>query len=407
MDVAERIRELILSNYEAGGREYICPGPPHYTNPSLWDSCFHAEICAELCRIFEDSFFVDLAKNEISQFLKLQRKDGFIPHTIYHSQIRSLQRALFRPCTQPPVIAQALEAIGDAEWIRGVLPSVLNFYLYFQKYRDPDKDGLVSIHHSYESGRDTSPELDFFKGWPSRPLGFLNFVLRFRPVDTEELIFNCLWIKGLRVLVRFCQDLETQRALSKMADQAEDAIFELCWDENSQIFYPLDSENRKIKIVTIASLYPLVLEKIPGNMSDALVEHLTDPREFWTEYPIPSLPQNSPYFNCNRQYYRCCNWRGPVWINTSRHVVEGLMRHGYWDPALKIAKANCEMVEREGFWEFYHPSTGKGLRIEDFTWSAQVILYTRILGGNLTSSLNNKCPPTEDPTGILPTKDVA
>ena len=208
-------------------------------------------------------------------------------------------------------------------------------------------------------------------------------------------------------MLGFYQDLKTQKTLARIADQVEEAILELCWDENNRIFYPLDSENRKMRITTIASLYPLILENIPREMSHALVGHLTDPGEFWTEYPIPSLPQNSPYFNCNRQYYGCCNWRGPVWINTNRHVIEGLLMHGYTDLALKVANRNCEMVEREGFWEFYHPSTGKGLRIGNFAWSAQVILYNRILRGNPASSLGNKCPPTEDPPRILPTKDVA
>ena len=393
MDVAQRVSELILRNYRATGGQYICPATPHYRNPALWDSCFHAEICSELSRIFKDPSFIDLAKNEICQFLRIQREDGFIPHTIYHGRFRYLQRVVPHVCTQPPVMAQAIEAIGDTEWTSEVLPKVLNFYLYFHRYRDPDKDGLISIHHAYESGRDTSPELDFFKGRISRSLGFLDFILRFRSLDIEELVFNCLWIKGLRILVGLCQDQETQKTLERMADQAEDAIFELCWDNNSRIFYPLDSKNRKIKITTIAGLYPLVLDNIPREMSDALVEHLTDPREFWAEYPIPSLPQNSPYFNCNRQYYGCCNWRGPVWINTSRHIVEGLVSHGYRDLASEIAKSNCEIIEREGFWEYYHPYTGKGMRIGDFTWSSQVILYTGILDETHNSSLVNKCLP--------------
>lgn len=380
MVIAEKVKDLILSNYEATGRCYICPSPLHYRNAFLWDSCFHAEICSELFRILKDPYFLDLAKNEISQFLRLQREDGFIPHTIYYSRFRFLQKAFCRNCTQPPVIAQAVESIGDAEWIREIFPQVLSYYLYFHKYRDPDKDGLVSIYHFYESGRDTSPEFDFFRAWVSGLPGFLNFILRFRSLDIEELVFNCLWIRGLRILTGLCQDTETQSILSKIAEKAENAIFELCWDENSRFFYPLDNENRKIKIDTVAGLYPLIIENIPKEISDALVEHLTDPEEFWTQYPIPSVPQNSPYFNCNSQYYGCCNWRGPVWINTNRHIIEGLMMHGYRDLAFKIMKVNCEMIEREGFWEFYHPSSGEGQRIPNFAWSTQAILYSRILG---------------------------
>ncbi|MFC2018012.1 amylo-alpha-1,6-glucosidase [Chloroflexota bacterium] len=385
MDIAEKVRALILRNYEATGRRYICPSPPHYRNPWLWDSCFHAEICSELSRVFKDPFFIDLAKNEILYFLEFQREDGFIPHTVYYGRFRFLQRAVFGHYTQPPVIAQAIESIGDTEWISGIFPKVLSYYLYFHKYRDADEDGLVSIRSCYESGRDTSPEFDFFRRGASRPLGFMNLALRFRSLDIEDLVFNCLWIRGLRILLKLCRDTETQSLLNKIADKAESAVYELCWDKNSRFFYPLDSGNRQIKIATIAGMYPLLLENMPEEMTHALLEHLTDPQEFWTRYPIPSLPSNSPYFNLNSQYYRSCNWRGPVWINTNRHIIEGLLMHGYQDIALKIAGVNSEMVEREGFWEFYHPSSGEGLRIPDFAWSTQVLLYSRILtdyGGN-------------------------
>jgi len=379
MIIAEKVRDLIISNYEATGQRFICPSPNHYRNAFLWDSCFHAEVCCELFRTFKDPLFIDLAKNEIAQFLKYQEEDGFIPHTIYTSRFHFLQRALCRYYTQPPVIAQAIQSIGDTEWISEIFPHVLSYYLYFHKYRDPDNDGLISIHNLYESGRDTSPEFDFFKGQISRPLGILNYFIRFRSLDIEDLLFNCLWIRGLRILSDLCQDIATKNRLSKLAEQSENSIFELCWDNDNRIFYPLDAENRKIKLTTIACLYPLILDNIPEEMSDALVEHLSNPEEFWTQYPIPSLPQNSPYFNHNTQYYGSCNWRGPVWINTNRHIVEGLLMHGYKELAYEITKANYEMIEREGFWEFYHPSTGKGLRIPNFAWSTQVILYSRIL----------------------------
>jgi len=379
LDLDERARDLILHNYEATGGSHVAPAPPHYFDPALWDACFHAEVCASLSRLFSDEALMQLAKNEINQFLNCQRQDGFIPHTIYHGKTRRLKRGFLRPITQPPVLAQAVKAVDDPEWTREVLPAVLRFYLYFRDCRDADGDSLVSVRQAYESGRDTSPEFDLLKGKAARPLGFVNMAARLRRLDVEDLVTNCLWIQGLRVLAGLCHEQETRDALARAADKAEQSMYDLCWDEDHRMFFPLDSHNRKLMIPTIAGLYPLILDNIPQMMSDNLLEHLTDPREFWTEYPFPSLPTNSPHFNCHRQYYGCCNWRGPVWINTNRHIVEGLAKHGYQDVAARVAEANCDMVDREGFWEYYHPSTGRGMRIRSFAWSTQVVLYPEIL----------------------------
>lgn len=373
MNLYEKARELMLRNRKATGGKYICPSWPHYPHRWLWDSCFHAEICAELSRHFNDPTLMEIAKNELS-FLDYQKEDGFIPH---------IMRVKFpSTITQPPVIAQALETIGDPKWVlqQQVFPKVLKFYLYFANCRDPDADGLIYNKAPCETGSNTAPEFDLIKGRLSRPLALLTLLLRpLRRINMECLEFNCLWIQGLRILRRFSKDPETQKILKKIANKAEEALYNLCWDENDQIFYPLNSKNQKIKVVTIASLYPLILENIPKKISDALVNHLTNPKEFWTEYPIPSVPQNSSHFNCNWQYYWCCNWRGPVWINTNRHIIEGLVLHGYSEIAQRIAERTTDMVEREGFWEFYHPFTGRGMRIPNFGWSAQVILFPRIL----------------------------
>ena len=40
--------------------------------------------------------------------------------------------------------------------------------------------------------------------------------------------------------------------------------------------------------------------------------------------------------------------------------------HGYRYLAFEITKSIYEMIEKEGFREFYYPSTGEGLRIPNF-----------------------------------------
>lgn len=402
MNLREKAKELLLRNYSLTGNRYITPAR-YYQDQWLWDSCFHAIVCSELG-------LRDLAKNEIEQLLKWQKEDGWIPHQIYKKRKPKLfviERRLYKKehgkfhssITQPPVIAQAVEAINDPKWTQKILPGLMKFYLYFSKRADPDKDGLVSVCLPTETGRDTSPDFNFCSDSNIIRFYFSLFALEWRYkklqwdiekiweknlFNVEDVMFNCLWIDGLRSLHRLITAYgyggrELAEAIKSLADSSEKAIYQLCWDENDKIFYNLDSEHKKIKRLTISSLCPLILDNVPERMLHGLMGHLRDPEEFWTPYPLPSVARNDSVFDPKHGFY--CNWRGPVWINMNWLIIRGLVKHGYEETAKEIAEKTRAMVEREGFREFYNPLTGKGLRkpTKNFGWSTLVITFPKIL----------------------------
>lgn len=410
MDLREKAENLLLKNYASTGGKYIAPDAFH-ADQWLWDSCFHAIACAELG-------LNEFAKNEIEKLLKWQSEDGWIPHQIYKNGGRKwhdFERPLYKKehgqfrssITQPPLIAQAAEAVGDPEWIQKILPNLLKFYLYFCQKRDPDGDGLISICLPTETGRDTSPDLNFCRRF--NPLWFIFSLCRlewqYKKLDwdiekiwqknlfnVEDVMFNCIWIDGLRSLSRLISDYgpeglssgrmrlkELAEYIKKLADASEDAVFGLCWDENDKIFYNLNAQNEKIKCLTVSGLFPLILDRLPEKMGEGIVSHLTCEKEFWTPYPIPSTAKSDPAFDPDCGFY--CNWRGPVWINMNWFIIRGLVKHGYRNIAKEIAEKTEAMIEREGFREFYNPLSGKGLRepTKGFGWSTLVVTFPNIL----------------------------
>lgn len=398
MDLKEKAEALLLKNYKLTGKRYIAPdGAFFHIHQWLWDSCFHTISCSELG-------LKDLAKNEVTRLLGWQREDGWIPHLIYHgpvSKFFDLERRLYKKehrkfhssISQPPVLAQAVKAINEPDFTKEVLPALTKFYLYFKEKQDPDNDNLISICHPCEGGRDTSAEFDFFR-WRIKRKNFLGFAdpilhyfglfkleWEYRKLNwdigkiwqknlfnVEDLMFNCVWAEGLRILGQ-----------NDLADKTEEAIYQLCWDEKDKIFYSLDAKNQKIRRKTISSLFPLILDNIPAKMRQSLVEHLTNKEEFWTEYPIPSLAKNDPEFSPAQGLY--CNWQGPVWINMNWFIIKGLIKHGYREIAQEIAEKTYQMIEKEGFREFYNSLTGQGLRwpTRNFSWSTLVITFPKIL----------------------------
>lgn len=423
MTLEKAAKQLLLKNFKMSGERYIAPDKTH-EDQWFWDSCFHSISCAHLG-------LKNLAINEIETLLKWQKEDGWIPHQIYKTKKRSwydLERFFYKKehrlfhssIVGPPVIAQAAEAINEPQWIKKVLPSLIRFYLYFSEKRDSDNIGLVDICHPCESGRDTAPGFFHFRLNLRRSLGLFDqflffpflYFLEFRyqrlnwDIDkiweknlfkVKDLMFNCIWIDGLRSLCRLISAYglsefsikkenkiiqgtdEIIAHLKELADRAENAIYNLCWDEKDKIFCSLGYKNRKIKKISVSNLFPLILENIPLEMRQGLLGHLTNPEEFWTPYPIPSVPKNSPDFDTAHDYY--CNWSGPTWINMNWFILRGLVKHKYMKEAEIIVKRTTQMIEKEGFWEFYNPISGKGMRkrTEGFGWSTLVVTFPKIL----------------------------
>src|SRR6266446_8550537 len=169
--LAENTRHAVLN-----GRTYrfSIPAQERYRFQWFWDSCFHAIVWARLD--------VERACDELRGLLALQAPSGRIPHVVFWDETLVSRTswhylespglaAWFLPgrrpgataMIQPPVIAQAVEAIveagGDA-FLDEALPALERYYRYLARERDPDGDGLISIVAQFESGLDFSPAYD-------------------------------------------------------------------------------------------------------------------------------------------------------------------------------------------------------------------------------------------------------
>jgi hypothetical protein len=66
--------------------------------------------------------------------------------------------------SQMPMLAFALlriyEETKNITLLKEFLPKVTEYYTWWQRYRQPDNDGLIVIIHPWESGLDASPMYD-------------------------------------------------------------------------------------------------------------------------------------------------------------------------------------------------------------------------------------------------------
>ncbi len=381
---------------------YVCPSLRSYPWQWFWDSCFHAIVLSH--------FDTNLARSELNTLMSVQRADGFIPHVIHwgarfiadppaYWQSKLALRPKSTELIQPPVLAQAVlqvaERSQDARFLAESLDKVKRYYLWLREYRDPDGDFLISVISPYETGMDQLPAYDEALGlrnpsrlglhFRDRTLDLQNLVLgRNYDLDVifkrdrftvEDLLVNCVYAQGLRAISTMCRmagDEATCDSFTRMAERTERSILAKCYDAESGIFWSLASrDERPLKVSTITSLLPVILESIEPELIERIVErHILNEDEFWLPYPLPSVALSEPSF---RAAERMVIWRGGTWINTNWLIAKGLQRHGYAEAARVIVQRSAELVLKSGFREFYNPLTGEGYGARNFGWSTLVV----------------------------------
>jgi glycogen debranching enzyme len=151
------------------------------------------------------------------------------------------------------------------------------------------------------------------------------------------------------------------------------------------LYYDLYSRSEKRPgVKTVTSLFPLILDGIPKREAQQLVrKHLTRADEFWTPFPVPTVAVDEPSFEpAFRSPFRSGLWRGPSWVSTNWFLVHGLLKHGYSDEAKHITSRTSQLIERQGFREFFHPYTGEAYGAHGFGWSTLIIdMLSAIQGG--------------------------
>ncbi len=404
-ELLDRARLVLEANtHEATleGRRfrYTIPSPHRYLYQWHWDSCFHAIVWAAIDR--------ERARDELRSLVALQTGDGMLPHILYWApQLRDRFGSEYlegpgwlppgsRPGAsaqiQPPVAPQALEAVvgpeGDDPFLAELLPAVARHYRYLASVRDPDGDGLVSVVSQFETGLDFSPVWDPAPGLSpsalrrrargSQALNKLlgnrpGLIFRWRRRHWEDVLVNSVFLDGLASLERLATragDGALAQWARGHADKTLDALLERCWDESRGLFFTLAGpEERRVEVKTILSLMPLAAEQLPAEIAARLVEHLTDPGEFWTAYPVPSVAIDEPTFVPDAEIGgERCIWRGSCSPPTNWLLCRGLRRHGFEEQAHTIAERNREAATRGGFNEFYDPLDGRPVGAPDFGW---------------------------------------
>jgi len=365
---------------------------PIYANmQAFWDSCFHAYILA--------SIEPEIAKKEIIALVTNMNEDVFIPHMIYFTgkgkfvpdNYKSILDSFWSSSyqsdlLQPPILALAVNRIfektQDEEFLIQILPKLQKYYRYLSETRDHDKDGLLSIIHSWESGWDNSQRWDSLynikKGqrqeidkqkaylikeyqkvdWKIEEIFDLGlFVIK--PVD-----FNVLYAWNMEILSDMCEHVNLNNSFFKeQAHKTTQAIFKKMFD--GEAFYDLDLDNNLSEVHSAAMFFPMLLNH-QFNYTDIINNYLKNDQHFSSPNGVPSTSLSHPLHSSNEY------WRGNIWIQINWLIFRGLLFQKRSELATDLAKRIIRLLYNNGFWEYFNPQTGKGLGAGNYSWDSLV-----------------------------------
>ncbi len=328
-------------------RESVSPSKAHYVGAWQWDNYFHA-----LALRYTEP---QLASDQIRFMLDHQLPDGMIPDAVYdEGAITYLEIPIAAAVTKPPIIAwvsmHVFEYTHDIQLLRDIYDPLVRWNNWWFGLNDDDNDGIVQYSHPFSSGLDDSPLWD----------GGM-------PVEAVDLnTYLCLQMEALGRIARIL-GRERESAMWERKSQAlAHRMVEHFYDPMAGLFW-FQRDHQRIPVLTPFSLYPLWTDRLSPEMNQRLVDHLTNPNEFWTNYPLPTVAVQDAHYNPFQM------WRGPVWININYIFIEALQRTGYEWVAEDLAERTLRLVmSQNDIYEYYHPDTGEAppKAAPMFGWSA-------------------------------------
>ena len=153
------------------------------------------------------------------------------------------------------------------------------------------------------------------------------------------------------------------------AERLEGAMLEHLYDSDSGRFHDIDRlSGEAVDVGALAAYLPLYAGLGGAKTVTALEAAMGDSRRLGSPFGLPTVEVSHERFEPRRY------WRGPCWINTNWMLIRGLETLGRGDLAERIWQQSLELLFRSGFREYYDPTSGEGLRGENFAWSAALFL---------------------------------
>ncbi|WP_420644983.1 MGH1-like glycoside hydrolase domain-containing protein [Candidatus Leptofilum sp.] len=339
----------------------------------------------------------DYIKNGVTIFLNHQRNSGLISRSVPSNEMHDPEHV-------KPFLAQigllVAQNYGETDWILNehYFPRLQRYLDYWLEEMDENGNGLSEWMSAPHSGMDNQHERAGY--WGDR--------------FCEGVDLNAYLVRELRAFAALAVAYGKRHLADtyrQTADELAERIRTLLWDEEDGFFYdgngrfhnpprsqhagwastlnaiPNDPLIRVKSVSAFAALWAEVAT--PAQTRRMIVEHLFNPREFWSPYPIAALARSERWYSQDRLPNDLgCNWRAKTWIPTNYIAYHGLRAYGYRELATLVAHYTHKLVLQAGNREYYDAEDGRGQGLNPFWgWSllAHFLPYEESRENDMTS----------------------
>ncbi|MFB6191333.1 MAG: amylo-alpha-1,6-glucosidase [Candidatus Nanohaloarchaea archaeon] len=401
---------MLESNRREGS--YTVPSEDLYPFQWNWDSAF---IAVGLAKERPEK-----AEKELESLVEAQWDNGMIPQIIFWQEAGGyfpgpgewqIERDGVKTSgiTQPPVAVHAVTELYRETGEESVLEKFAGpMERYLEWWREERSiDDLVYVRHPWETGMDDSPAWepvmeDIEPGSPDYEREDLqledaederpgdwdydryvyllrqarendwdeNTLRELSPFRVADVLTNSIFVRACRELSYIHRQLgntRKEREWRRKAEETAEAIRDRLWESELRNFVSYDfAAGRKLRENTVAGLASLY-----GGIPDADQEEklLQNMEKNFMEHRYGCATYSGEEQDLDRY------WRGPVWINTNWLVSEGLDYRGHETKAERIREQSIELIEENGFSEYFNPESAEPRGSDRFSWTAALYLY--------------------------------
>jgi putative isomerase len=287
------------------------------------------------------------ARNQTRNELMGQQPDGLIPGVM---NFDSMGKASWKPNKGfPPLWPVAVDAYvevsGDGDFLKECLDALTRQIGWFESKRAVAGGGfyyLDVLGRPWESGIDEGVRYDQ------------------HPPKAAACVDACAHVYLLYDhAARWSRKLgRPHTGWEEKANGLAQFIHKELWDAQSGFFY--DSwtvRHPDLRPLAFEGMWPVVVGAATPAQARRVIEHLLNPREFFTPHPIATVALSDSKFELRM-------WRGPAWNCMTYWAARGCLHYGRPDAARKLLEAALDATaiqfERtHTVWEFYHPRLGE------------------------------------------------
>lgn len=374
--IAAKSIQTLINNWRAPAGKYKYDGlfPSYYYRNFnglwAWDSWKHAVALKDIDP--------ELAKNQIRVMYESQNEEGMVADVIWFEKNKKDNYRNTKPPLSGWAINEVYKATGDIEFVKELLPKLIEYHSWWYENRDYNDNGLceygatdgTKIAAAWESGMDNAVRFDNAKILQS---GIHSFSLSQESIDLNAFLYKekiCI-----AELYESIGNNELALKTTKEANLLKDKINKYFFNDDAGYFFDYDfTTGNQIAIKGSEAFAALWSGVATPKQAKKVIDVLLDETHFNTYCPLPTLDAKSDLFNPDKGY-----WRGPVWIDQVYMAIKGMQLYGYENEAnlllTKLINNTKGLYDSDSaIWENYHPLTGEGLNAKHFSWSASSLL---------------------------------